>query len=105
MRLVELMNSCTTVIGLHPDEATESIVDFAMEKNLNVAVVPCCVFSRLFPRKDRQGRPVTTYIEFLRYLLEKFPALQACRLPFGSENTKNICLYARGARKVSYIRT
>ena len=30
------------LLGLHPDQCTESILDVALEYNLSVAIVPCC---------------------------------------------------------------
>jgi len=45
---------CSVVIGMHPDEATEAIVDFARARGKPFAVVPCCVFPAMFP--DRRVR-------------------------------------------------
>ncbi|KAL9184967.1 hypothetical protein ACHAXT_002744 [Thalassiosira profunda] len=42
----ELRNRVTVLAGLHPDEATEHIVDCALERRIPFAVVPCCVFPR-----------------------------------------------------------
>lgn len=39
------------VVGLHPDQATDSILDFALECGKPFAIVPCCVFPRLFPHR------------------------------------------------------
>jgi hypothetical protein len=36
---------------MHPDQATGSIVEFAMENYKPFAVIPCCVFPRLFPNR------------------------------------------------------
>ena len=35
-------------VGMHSDQATESIVDFALSVGKPFAVVPCCVFPKLF---------------------------------------------------------
>jgi hypothetical protein len=64
------------VIGLHPDEATEPIVGFALEAGLPFAVVPCCVFPRLFPhrRLDVGGGQVVAvkgYAQLVQYLMQK----------------------------------
>ena len=37
--------SASCIVGLHPDQATEPIVDFAVSRRIPFAVVPCCVFS------------------------------------------------------------
>lgn len=34
------------VVGMHPDQATDAIVDFALACSKPFAVVPCCVFAR-----------------------------------------------------------
>ena len=43
---IELRDRVTVLVGLHPDEATEHIVDCALERRIPFAVVPCCVFPR-----------------------------------------------------------
>lgn len=51
--LLALLRDCTVLIGLHPDQATEPIVDFALRHNKPFAVVPCCVFPNLKKRHLR----------------------------------------------------
>ena len=49
------------LLGLHPDQPTEDILDIALKYNLSVAIVPCCVFPDLFPsRRMRRRRDVRT---------------------------------------------
>lgn len=68
----KLLKSAVLVFGMHPDEATEPIVDVAMKWNKNFAVVPCCVFPTLFKeRRLKNGDPVVLYHDFLTYLKEK----------------------------------
>ena len=53
---------CSVVVGLHPDQATGDIVDFALETNKPFALVPCCTFAQTF--QDRvlaDGKRVSTY--------------------------------------------
>ncbi len=38
-------------MGLHPDQATDAILDAALALGKPFAVVPCCVFARLFPHR------------------------------------------------------
>jgi len=45
---------------MHPDQATESIVDFALHFNKPFAVIPCCVFPRLFPNRFVVKRTVVS---------------------------------------------
>ena len=42
---------------MHPDQATGSIVEFAMENHKPFAVIPCCVFPRLFPNRFVRDPP------------------------------------------------
>jgi hypothetical protein len=46
-----LLPNCMAIVALHPDEATGSIVTLAMENKIPFVVVPCRVFSRLFPER------------------------------------------------------
>eukprot|EP00041_Stephanoeca_diplocostata_P014221 m.256090 g.256090 ORF g.256090 m.256090 type:complete len:401 (+) comp19626_c0_seq1:389-1591(+) len=63
---------CAAVVGMHPDQATEAIVDFAVMHNKPFAVVPCCVFPALFPyRRDRAGQLVTTTQQLVEYIQDK----------------------------------
>jgi hypothetical protein len=43
----ELWASCSMVVGMHPDEATEPIVDACLKSGKAFAVVPCCVFPEM----------------------------------------------------------
>lgn len=39
------------VLACHPDQATDPALDYALEAELPFAIVPCCVFPRLFPHR------------------------------------------------------
>eukprot|EP00475_Leptophrys_vorax_P039334 TRINITY_DN70900_c0_g2_i2.p1 TRINITY_DN70900_c0_g2~~TRINITY_DN70900_c0_g2_i2.p1 ORF type:complete len:318 (-),score=76.14 TRINITY_DN70900_c0_g2_i2:111-1064(-) len=85
----EVMN-CGLVLGLHPDQATEAIVDFALQYKKHFAVVPCCVFACEFPQRidTRTGKAIISYRDFIQYLQEKSGgALE----PLQFEG-KNLCL-------------
>ena len=45
------------IIGMHPDQATESIVDMALKYRKPFAVVPCCVFSHENPHRRLKDNP------------------------------------------------
>mgnify|MGYP002631119903 FL=1 len=67
---------CSVVLGMHPDEATESIVDFAKKFGKPFAVVPCCVFPALFPDRHELTRddtriPVTERRQLVQWLADK----------------------------------
>ena len=73
---------------MHPDGATEAIVDFALEHNKVFACVPCCVYSALFPsRRDARGRQIKRYDAFIDYLVAKAPGhIGVATLPFEGKN-------------------
>jgi len=57
---------------MHPDEATEAIVDFALAHQKPFAVVPCCVFPSQFPKRlTPEGQVVTTRAELVSYLVAR----------------------------------
>jgi len=63
---------CSVAVGMHPDEATEAIVDFALAHQKPFAVVPCCVFPSQFPKRlTPEGQVVTTRAELVSYLVAK----------------------------------
>ena len=67
------LRTCSAVVGLHSDHATEWIVDFALKFRIPFAVVPCCVCPTLFPgrRNFDTGGEVRTHEEFVEYLVRK----------------------------------
>ena len=73
----ELIDGCSLIIGMHPDEATVDIVDVALSKKINCAVVPCCVFHNKFPdRKLKNGKDVVEYPDIIQFILEKDDSLK-----------------------------
>ena len=75
------------VVGLHPDEATEPLIDRSRQFSLDFAVIPCCVFSQDFPlRRLRSGEEPTSYESFCDYLTEKQEAIRSQLLPFIGRN-------------------
>jgi len=84
----DLVRSSSIIVGLHPDEPTEDILDMALQYGKKVAIVPCCVFPCFFPlRTLSDGRFVRTYEDFLEYLLLKDDRLRKHELPFQGRNT------------------
>lgn len=62
-------NECSVIVACHPDEAAGATVDFAVAHKKPFAIVPCCVFSRLFPdRRTQSGDAVKTHEQLLDYL-------------------------------------
>lgn len=87
----QLFKDCSLVVGLHPDQATEPILDFAVQQQLPFAVMPCCVFPRLFAHRQlQQGDgsfvPVVAYDELVEYLVQRGSAKKGV-LDFEGANT------------------
>ena len=80
----------TLILGLHPDQATEDIVDFAIKDKKAFAVIPCCVFPKLYPKRFHNGKHVKSYLEFCNYLQAKHDDIQRTTLSFTG---RNIVLY------------
>lgn len=72
----EKWTRASLVIGMHPDEATEAIVDAALASGKAFAVIPCCVFPSLFPDRLLNNKPVRQLSEFIAYLQAKDPRIQ-----------------------------
>merc|ERR1712146_260098 len=79
-----LWSNCSCVIALHPDQAAESAVRFAVEFGKAFAVVPCCVYSKEFTqRRLPGGRCVRTYEDLVEYLVSLAPGrAKVGTLPF-----------------------
>lgn len=83
----DILRDCSAVVGLHPDQATEVIVDFALSHSKPFAVVPCCVFPRQFPqRRQKDGGLVITTEEFIQYLVDKDPRIRLAYLEMEGRN-------------------
>ena len=87
--------AASALIGMHPDQATEPIVDLALRHGKPFAVVPCCVFAREAKaagrvRRTPAGEEVTTYEELVEYLAAKSPDIQRAFLGFRG---RNVVLY------------
>ena len=80
-------SNCSLVVGMHPDQATDAIVDNAISHGRPFAVVPCCVFSHEFPqRRTPKGSPVQSYEDLGEYLVAKHPKATTAFLPFVGRN-------------------
>eukprot|EP00475_Leptophrys_vorax_P019968 TRINITY_DN27350_c0_g1_i1.p1 TRINITY_DN27350_c0_g1~~TRINITY_DN27350_c0_g1_i1.p1 ORF type:complete len:385 (-),score=58.89 TRINITY_DN27350_c0_g1_i1:102-1220(-) len=92
----EVMNvfqKCSAVVGLHPDQAVEAIIDFALASDKPFAVLPCCVYSKEFPRRQLRGKPVRKYEELVEYLVAKAPDQIGVDI-LGFEG-RNVLLYSK----------
>lgn len=46
VRHADLLRAASLLVGMHPDQATEPLVDYALQHRKPFVVVPCCVFVR-----------------------------------------------------------
>jgi hypothetical protein len=77
----------SVVVGMHPDQATEAIVDEALKCGKPFAVVPCCVFPKLFPHRTTPDKNlVMTLDQFILYLMAKHSDIKihVLEIVFGS---------------------
>lgn len=91
-RLQEAIVNLGLVIGLHPDQATESIIDFALSRSLSFAVVPCCTFWKHAQHRTIHGKQVRTYAQYIAYLSSKHPDIAVQCLDMEG---RNLVLYRR----------
>ena len=49
--LRDALKNASVVVGLHPDQATDALVDFALASGKPFAVVPCCTYGADFPKR------------------------------------------------------
>ena len=59
------------LVGMHPDQATDSIVDAALHLGIPFAVVPCCVFPSLLAAS--RGVRLSSRDQLVAHLLAKRP--------------------------------
>lgn len=82
-----LIKSSSCLIGLHPDQPTVDIVKVALKFNKPFAIVPCCVFSSLYPnRRLPNGNTLKTTEDLCQYILSLNSSIQISFLPFQGRN-------------------
>lgn len=115
---LQIIRASRLLVGFHPDQATEPIIDMALHLNIPFCVVPCCVFPSEFPdrkcvfvgagsndgeiekevEEGHETRRVKTYNEFIDYLMAKNKRIKKAALSFeqmgeGGHSGRNIILY------------
>lgn len=92
--ILPLLKNCSFVVGLHPDQATGAIVEFAVKYKKPFLVVPCCVFSHLFPNRfisndlhNEKRRQAKTKKELIDWCISLDPEnIKITELPFQGSN-------------------
>ena len=70
------------IVGMHPDQATEYIVDVALTNNLSFAIVPCCVFPVGASVQDK----TMSFDAWCKYLCDKADDIKSDFLNFTGAN-------------------
>ena len=81
------LRECSAIVALHPDEATEYIVDYALEHAKPFVVVPCCAFYRLREGYSGSGGSVDERMSYVDYLCSKHDGIGRKELGFDGANT------------------
>ena len=83
--------SASIIIGLHPDQPTGDIVDMALAMGTPFAVIPCCVFPKIFDERILPcGTPVRSYEQFIEWIMLKNALVRKKDLGFGG---RSVVLY------------
>ena len=88
-------SSC--VVACHPDEATGAVVEWCVRHRKPFAVVPCCVFARLFPeRRTPEGDVVATTEQLCAWIQRQHPSIRRATLGFEGSSTVLFSSFGHG---------
>ena len=91
--VIEAVTRSAVLVAMHPDQATGAVLETALALHKPFAIVPCCVFPRLFPQRlTPTGRTVCSYEELCDWIQAQDPQqkIQRAALPF---HGRNVVLY------------
>ncbi len=71
---------------MHPDEATDAILELAMRYNKPWVICPCCVFPKTFDRRLSNGRHVRKYDELCEYIKSISDGVREVNFDFEGRN-------------------
>ena len=80
---------CSVIVGMHPDQALDHVIDLALALGKPFAVVPCCVFwkhGRNPNRRTPSGAVVKTYEQLCEYVATRAPGVREATLHFHGLN-------------------
>jgi hypothetical protein len=81
--MVSVVRRAAVLVAMHPDQATDLVIETALRLRKPFAVVPCCVFADLNPhRLTKDGARVRTYDEMIAYYLGRNKDIRTARLAF-----------------------
>ena len=73
------LDSFDLLVAMHPDEATEPALRQALDKDMDFAIVPCCVFPMDGVRRSQEEWPL--------YRASLAPGIETTTLPMTGANT------------------
>ena len=85
--LAAAVAECSLLVGMHPDEATEWIVDTALRHGKPFAIVPCCVFGDRFLSAAERQSGSGGFEGFCQRLMAKDDRIVRSWLGFEGKNT------------------
>lgn len=72
---------------MHPDEATDYIINISLLNNKKFAVVPCCVFPNLFNNRYlKNGEFVSDYPKYVNFITENLEKYKIFHLEITGRN-------------------
>ena len=81
---------CSVVVGMHPDQAVGPLLAFAIAARKPFACVPCCVYSKHFPRRRipgaAPGAQVRSHKQLVEHLQSLHPDIRVHELDFEGKN-------------------
>lgn len=83
---IKEIQDASLIFGLHPDQASDSIINISMKYSKNFAIIPCCVFPNLFERVLKNEKKVIDYLDYIEWLKENIKDYKLKYLNFQGRN-------------------
>jgi len=83
------LRECSAIVGLHPDQSTDYIIDYALKTGKPFAVIPCCLHSKQFSgKRNSERQAIRDFGKLLEFYKRKAPGCIFSRtLDFEGRNT------------------
>jgi len=83
------LRECSAIVGLHPDQSTDYIIDYALKTGKAFAVIPCCLHSKQFSgKKNSERQAIRDFGKLLEFYKRKAPGcIFSTTLDFEGKNT------------------
>lgn len=89
LSLKRKLRECSAIVGLHPDQSTDYIIDYALKTSKPFAVIPCCLHSKQFSgKKNVERQAIRDFEKLLEFYKRKAPGcIFSSTLDFDGKNT------------------